>query len=680
MNRTIGTATSAPVIDNIQGDTIRTWAGNTPVDIDVGGDAGIMGAAETFSYLWVFLSESHLHQGDRLGLRAIPGFEINPNFEPGSEVRVGGNLIGVMAEDASPQNLSIDFQEGKATKDIVQQLLRAITYMNASTDLALVHDAYVNIYLGDANGQNSENTTCVTVAPQDMTVLTQGKDILVGTAQDDVVHAFWTNVFYQDELDAGDGDRDTFIIGGGGEPDGSIFYLSSLGAFKGFEILRSSAGQENIFVRNDQLAGIKSFIGGGSDTDKADRLTIEGGSADLRGKTFANYSEIRLMNGDSTLTVDSKDVAMLFVGGSQHETLVVDGASLNADERLAVHRNGIDEIRILTGPDAGIYRNAVPVVSSLAGDRVKMAPGQVVHVDAGRDAVLTDDDVVMDFFAVYIYQDVDPGDLLGIDTSGRFKTPDGITEDGRIQFDGETIGILRFDAGPSRLRVDLNEKATLAVVNELARSITYTHTSGRLNRPVEIDFAFGDSGSRHTWAIVTVEPDSAVEPGNPVDPKDPVEPGKPADPVKPSEPVKAVDPIIGGKGSDSLRGGGEADKIQGGRGADKMWGGSSTDTFIFTSIKDSGTTAKKRDTIYDFSTLEGDKIDLKAIDANTRKSGDQAFSFISKKAFKHKAGELRYEKASGGIVVSGDVNGDGKADFSLALKGLKNITKSYFVL
>jgi hypothetical protein len=37
--------------------------------------------------------------------------------------------------------------------------------------------------------------------------------------------------------------------------------------------------------------------------------------------------------------------------------------------------------------------------------------------------------------------------------------------------------------------------------------------------------------------------------------------------------------------------------------------------------------------------------------------------------FTHHAGELRYKVSGANTIVSGDVNGDGKADFSIVLKG-----------
>jgi serralysin len=81
------------------------------------------------------------------------------------------------------------------------------------------------------------------------------------------------------------------------------------------------------------------------------------------------------------------------------------------------------------------------------------------------------------------------------------------------------------------------------------------------------------------------------------------------------------------------------------------------------------------DTIKDF-VRGSDRIDLRGIDANTKVSGNQAFSFIGKSDFSGKAGQLKF--ASG--VVSGDVNGDGVADFQIKVAGLSALSKGDFYL
>ena len=135
------------------------------------------------------------------------------------------------------------------------------------------------------------------------------------------------------------------------------------------------------------------------------------------------------------------------------------------------------------------------------------------------------------------------------------------------------------------------------------------------------------------------------------------------------------DLMFGSSGANSLSGGGGADNLFGLGGRDILTGGANGDTFHFTSLSDSGPKASQRDVITDFtqgSPGVGDVIDISAIDAKTGASnpGDDDFTFIGVQNFTGAKGQLRESFSNGNTIVSGDVNGDGHADFSIALKGL----------
>ncbi|MGQ3212810.1 calcium-binding protein [Shinella sp.] len=136
--------------------------------------------------------------------------------------------------------------------------------------------------------------------------------------------------------------------------------------------------------------------------------------------------------------------------------------------------------------------------------------------------------------------------------------------------------------------------------------------------------------------------------------------------------------LSGAAGNDTLKGGGGNDKLVGGLGADKLYGGSGADTFILKSYKDS--LVISRDTIFDFSRTEKDKVDLSAIDARSTVSGNQAFTFVGTKDFSEKAGELRYFKKGGDTFIYGDLNGDAGIDFSIRLDGVIDLKGTDFIL
>jgi VCBS repeat-containing protein len=125
--------------------------------------------------------------------------------------------------------------------------------------------------------------------------------------------------------------------------------------------------------------------------------------------------------------------------------------------------------------------------------------------------------------------------------------------------------------------------------------------------------------------------------------------------------------LFGGAGDDLLIGGAGADLLVGGGGGDILVGGGGVDTFRFGAASDS---ACYPDAILDFE-VGLDRIDLHSIDANTLAAGDQAFHWIGADAFSAagaaSAGELRAYWDQDAWFVEGDTNGDGSADFVLAV-------------
>ncbi len=122
------------------------------------------------------------------------------------------------------------------------------------------------------------------------------------------------------------------------------------------------------------------------------------------------------------------------------------------------------------------------------------------------------------------------------------------------------------------------------------------------------------------------------------------------------------------------------DTLIGGLGVDKLSGGSEADIFKYNSVDDSGITSKTRDTITDFNSAEGDKIDLSAIDANLKLKDDQAFTFIGNKAFSNTdaTGQLRFDSVSHILYASTDA--DNIPEFSILLSGVKSLIVDNLIL
>ncbi|CAH0231322.1 calcium-binding protein [Roseomonas sp. CECT 9278] len=132
--------------------------------------------------------------------------------------------------------------------------------------------------------------------------------------------------------------------------------------------------------------------------------------------------------------------------------------------------------------------------------------------------------------------------------------------------------------------------------------------------------------------------------------------------------LRGADSLAGRAGADSLLGGEGADTLNGGAGIDVLTGGSGADRFRFDLAADSGPMAADR--IADLVFTEGDRIDLRLIDANTLLSGDQAFAWIGGAAFgglgAASAGQLRVTvSAPGEWRAEGDIDGNGLADLRI---------------
>ncbi|MCE3290564.1 MAG: hypothetical protein K0R83_2576, partial [Caulobacter sp.] len=121
--------------------------------------------------------------------------------------------------------------------------------------------------------------------------------------------------------------------------------------------------------------------------------------------------------------------------------------------------------------------------------------------------------------------------------------------------------------------------------------------------------------------------------------------------------------LFGGAGVDTINGNDGDDTIVGGLGGDLMRGGLGADVFLVDHAFGAGL---ETDQVYDFSTAEGDSIDLSGIDAIAG-GADEAFTLVS--AFGKHAGEMTLTFAGGVTTLKLDITGDGKVDYQMKISG-----------
>ena len=146
------------------------------------------------------------------------------------------------------------------------------------------------------------------------------------------------------------------------------------------------------------------------------------------------------------------------------------------------------------------------------------------------------------------------------------------------------------------------------------------------------------------------------------------------------------DKLFGGSGNDRLRGDAGKDSLQGDAGKDTLTGGSGADSFIFRAVSDSATGARTADVVTDF--VRGtDKINLSAIDASTKLSGNNDFVFNGTTKFgTSNQGEIYYKKFNNSgttndyTMIYIDNDKDNSVEMAIRLTGLYDLTGSDFIL
>lgn len=144
--------------------------------------------------------------------------------------------------------------------------------------------------------------------------------------------------------------------------------------------------------------------------------------------------------------------------------------------------------------------------------------------------------------------------------------------------------------------------------------------------------------------------------------------------------TNAAERIFALGGNDTIHAGDRDDTLIGGAGMDTLWGEAGADVFFYNSNSDSLFKSNKFDFIMDFDRSESDKIDLSAIDANTRKFDNQAFRFDTQGDGFASIGQISYWINQGQTHIYGNVDKDKKVEFYLVINEEIALQSTDFVL
>ncbi|SFS01574.1 calcium-binding protein [Sphingomonas jatrophae] len=138
------------------------------------------------------------------------------------------------------------------------------------------------------------------------------------------------------------------------------------------------------------------------------------------------------------------------------------------------------------------------------------------------------------------------------------------------------------------------------------------------------------------------------------------------------------DVLWGGDGTDLMFGGGGNDRLIGGRGGDTLIGGYGADTFVYENIRaDDIQSGFSIDSIYDFDRGEGDRIDLRGIDGNWNRAGDQPLRWIGERDFPEDGiGSVNVVYSAGSAYLNIDANGDGSVELGFELQDITRVYAS----
>jgi uncharacterized protein DUF4347 len=435
VNSGAGTATmnvsaagnTAPTIASLNGDSVTYNEGDNPVLIDLGSNATVTdGDSSDFDggNLTFTVAVNADPSEDLLGLDTSGSVSLAATTA-GSNVLVGGTIIGTLGNNIANGNDLVVNLNTNATAANVQTLVRALTYQNTNTDNPVTTSSTLRVTINDGDGgtsSNSDITLNLNAINDDPTVSGLPTDV---TVTEDTASDLNLSASAFADVDAGGSDIVVTLGAGAGTLTASDFG----------GVLIGNSGTASITLTGT-VTEINTYL------DTASRVQYTG-VADAQGDNV------------TTLTVTANDGGNTGTGGGTN---------------VALGTVNIDITNV----------NDVPTTTNLNGDNVTYNEGDAAKLlDVGSDAIIADGDNDFDGgnLTVTVTGGVFAEDLFSLNTGGTVALA-GTTAGSNVSVGGTVIGTLANNiSGGNDLVVNFNANATSANVQTLVRALTYQNTN-----------------------------------------------------------------------------------------------------------------------------------------------------------------------------------------------------------